>query len=186
MSFTNDDISDIITYHADLEKKPEGELTKRERAQLEGFRRVRETVQFTTEIGILTSTADKKDPQNMWEHFCDYIKLCQKYSVKPGNMGAYTAMGLTPAEVSNIMTGRQHSDKPEFKQILSQVKNILATFREVAMSEKDGLNPIVGIWWQKNYDGLMDNPKAGAIQESAEPEMDAQTIREKYADLPED
>lgn len=181
----NTEITEILTYHAELEKKPENELTKQERAQLDGFRRVRDTVQFTNAVNVLSTTADRKDPQNLWSHFCDYIKLCGQFSVKPGNQGAYTSMGLDASTVSSIMTGRLYANKPEYKKILRQVKNILATYREIAMSENN-LNPVVGIWWQKNYDGLMDDPKEGKAIESNEPELDAQTIREKYADLPED
>ena len=49
------------------------------------------------------------------------------------------------------------------------------------------LNPVTGIWWQKNYDQFCDQPMlAPEAQNIESDELTSDEIREKYADMPDE
>ena len=109
-------------------------------------------ISFVQEITPETRGSVKDVPE-LERRFERYLELCKKRNMKLSNMMAYTAMGIDFAFVSKII----NSDRDdEISNFLRKVKNMCSSYREALMAE--GLiNNIVGIFWQKNYDGLKDS-----------------------------
>lgn len=152
-----------------------------------GNARTPAVLEYTLQVAQLGETANRDDPDDLWDHFMQYLKVCKETNVKPGNLGAYSAMGLSKKNVSDWSMGKNRVKDPRYAQLIFKVKSICGAYREAAMAEKDGINPLVGIWWQKNFDGLSNDPRE-IIADYGDDDRnkDAQSIREKYADLPED
>ena len=73
-------------------------------------------------------------------------------------------------------------DDPEWKAFTASVKNVCAMFRESLITDSK-LNPVIGIFWQRNFDGLRnDTEQIQSIQEQNE--MTSSTgYKEKYRKL---
>ena len=66
---------------------------------------------------------------------------------------AYFAMGISKDDVYNWENGLTRSS--EHRELIKKVKAFCGSYRE--MLGADGrLNPVTLVWWQKNYDGLVD------------------------------
>lgn len=96
---------------------------------------------------------DKRNVEELEDRFMEYLQYCAINDVKIGNQMAYLAMGLNKDDVYDMEHGRKldstHSD------FIKKVKQICAGNRELLM--QDGkVNPITGIFWQKNYDQMKD------------------------------
>ena len=152
-----------------------------------GNQRTLAVLEYTLQVAKLGETADRDDPEDLWNHFIQYLEVCRSTNVKPGNLGAYSAMGMSKKTASDYYSGLRRAADPRYKELIYRVKSVCAAYREASMAEKDGINPLVGIWWQKNFDGLSNDPRE-LIAEIGEDDVsrDAQSIKEKYADLPED
>jgi hypothetical protein len=115
----------------------------------------------------------------MNRRFLHYIETCQKYGKKVGNMAAYSAIGVYDELVTKWT-------KPDAKNQLRRdffkyVKAVCATYRESLMQDSK-VNPVVGIFWQKNYDGLKDQKET--LQVIANPlgeQKDVSALEQKYA-----
>lgn len=98
-------------------------------------------------------TVDKSDVQAMEKRFWDYVNLCFEWDVRVTNQVAYYAMGITRDDVYDWENGRSRSS--EHSVLIKKVKSFCSSYRE--MLGADGrLNPVTLVWWQKNYDGLVD------------------------------
>ena len=116
-----------------------------------------------------------------------YVMLCfvvsfQIRDMKVGNQAAYLALGITKDIVyqwEHGMTGT-----PAHHEFIKKVKQFCATYREGLMQDGQ-INPVTGIFWQKNYDGLKDTqdlvltPNTQRLSDG-----DYQEIAEKYKQLP--
>lgn len=110
------------------------------------------TLTFMMEIAP-TEELDKNDVAEMKRRFSHYIDTCAKYGKKVSNQAAYLAIGITKEDVYDWTT--RTSANPERTHFIKNVQQFCSVFRESVM--QDGkLNPVVGIFWQKNYDGLRD------------------------------
>ena len=107
---------------------------------------------FLMEVGKW-GPVDKSDVQAMEKRFWDYVSLCFERDVRVTNQVAYFAMGITRDDVYDWENGRSRS--PEHSALIKKVKIFCGSYRE--MLGADGkLNPVTLVWWQKNYDGLVD------------------------------
>lgn len=113
----------------------------------------RAMIQHAMEIQQLSTTCDRNDIESVRSTFMNYMALCQKNGMKPGNIGLCTALGVN---ISTLDGWTKNDKKPEFREFAIAVKGMIATVREGMIA--DGLiNPVIGIFWQRNYDGLRND-----------------------------
>jgi hypothetical protein len=121
---------------------------------------------------------DKSNVEEMEQRFYRYLEWCSINGIKISNQSAYLAMGITKDDAyewsnGNVRT-KAHSD------LIKKVKQICAITRENMMADGK-LNPVVGIFWQKNYDGFKDQqevvlaPKNNGVED-----VDEQELIKKY------
>lgn len=127
---------------------------------------------------------DKTDVDALEKRLLQYLNFCISNDVKVGNQGCYFALGLTKDDVYNWEHGNTrtsaHSD------FIKKIKKICAYNREFLM--QDGkLNPITGIFWQKNYDGLRDQQDIVLSPHNPLGDMvDQKQLQERYASAVDD
>lgn len=96
---------------------------------------------------------DKADPELLIERFVTYVDYCQKNDLKITNEACYMALGIKRGTMS--MWANSIGGNAGHHKFARKVLQFLTANREIQMVEGK-LNPVVGIWWQKNYDGLKD------------------------------
>lgn len=96
---------------------------------------------------------DYNDVPEMERRFDRYLQLCAEYNQKVSNLGAYTALGV-PKQTIDYWKNECKTN-PERSDFVKRVQQICAYCRENLMIEGK-VNPVVGIFWQKNYDGFKD------------------------------
>ena len=126
--------------------------------------------------------ADKNDVEDLKRRFAQYIKLCIDNDMKVGNMAAYCAMGIDRLTAYDWEHGRTKGK--EHTALIRFVKSVVAAYRESALANGE-INPVLGIFWQKAYDGLneMEEYEATNTAEGSQEHEDAQQIADKYQDL---
>lgn len=95
---------------------------------------------------------DTKDPDQLRDRTLLYLQYCIDNKVKPGNLGLYNAWGMTKEEVSNV---RRREPSSLRCSVIKKSCQIMSQIREQLMSDGK-INPVTGIFWQKNWDGLKD------------------------------
>ena len=103
-------------------------------------------------VGFLWDVIDKKDPVQLQQRAIEYFNYCIDNDSKPGNMGLYSAWGIDRREISSILAREPSSPRSD---VIKKSQQILSDIREKLMLDGK-VNPITGIFWQKNYDGLKD------------------------------
>jgi hypothetical protein len=128
---------------------------------------------------------DIRNVEDMRQRFYKYIALCEATSMKIGNLNAYAAMGV-PARTAQRWKAGAEGSTQERRDLLAEVDMICGGFREEQM--QDGtIHPIVGIFHQKNFDGLRDVQitQLGLDDPLGEKQTPEQ-INEKYGFVTED
>lgn len=96
---------------------------------------------------------DLQDVPEMERRFLNYVQKCSEWDMKVGNQAAYMAIGITKEQAwewENVTKGN-----PARTYFIKKVRQFCGVFREGLM--QDGkVNPVTGIFWQKNYDGMKD------------------------------
>ena len=96
---------------------------------------------------------DTQDVAEMERRFMNYVQKCSEWDMKVGNQAAYMAIGITKEQAwewENVVKGN-----PARSDFVKKVRQFCGVFREGLM--QDGkVNPVTGIFWQKNYDGMKD------------------------------
>lgn len=107
-------------------------------------------------IGLWPSI-DINDPKQVADRVTKYFNYCIDNEIRPGNLGLYNALGIDKRRVSEITNGSGYGNKfnPESLDVIKKSLMILSSIRENLMSDGK-INPITGIFWQKNWDGLQD------------------------------
>lgn len=96
---------------------------------------------------------DKSSVPALQERFVEYLTFCANNDIKIGNQMCYLALGISKDDVYNWEHGVSRSS--EHCDFIKKIKQFCGAYRESLM--QDGkVNPIVGIFWQKNYDGMKD------------------------------
>ena len=125
------------------------------------------------------------------KRFYDYLDLCVKYNMKVGNMAAYAAIGIDKADAYEW--SNRNLGNPARTAFIKKVQKVCAMYREGLM-EDGKVNPVTGIFWQKNYDGMKDQQEV-VLTPNTSPlgeQKDAEALKQKYlentygvAELPE-
>ena len=133
------------------------------------------------QINEIASHADRNDINTLRSCFINYLKLCQVNAFPVQNMAAYAAMGFPSNKHFEIFC---HSDNPEKRELYAFVKSTCSMFREGMISEGK-LNPVIGIFWQRNFDGLRnDTEQVQAVQEQEdEYSSGSKSYKDKYKNL---
>lgn len=98
-------------------------------------------------------SVDRNNINALEERLHKYIQFCNDNDVKVGNMACYFALGIDKAIAYEWENGRMGT--PAHSDFIKKVKRICALSREYLM--QDGkINPITGIFWQKNHDNFKD------------------------------
>lgn len=142
----------------------------------------RRHIEHVLKIHEIATQADRKDPASLRACFLNYVALCAQDGFKVGNIAAAAAMGVDCYQLENWAK----SANPEYKELAQFVKRTCSLFRE-GMVADGKVNPVIGIFWQRNFDGLRnDTEQIQAVQTAQEDTnegMTAEDYRKKYGDL---
>lgn len=121
---------------------------------------------------------DKNDIPEMERRFARYLQLCAEWDMKVGNMAAYAAIGIDK-DIAFTWKNQTVSN-PERANFIKKVQKICALYREGLM-EDGKVNPVTGIFWQKNYDGLRDQSEVVLTPNNPLGEaQNVEQLRQKY------
>lgn len=136
-------------------------------------------IKFMREIEP-TEPLDINDVAEMSRRFEHYLDVCAKYDRKIGNLAAYAAIGITKEQAKDFEVNNKSN--PARAYFIKKVKQFCSMYREGLM--QDGkVNPVTGIFWQKNYDGLKDQQEVVVTPNNPLGEMgDTERIKQKYLD----
>lgn len=137
---------------------------------------------FQIAVQNIAINADDKDMNSMRKCFYAFCALSEATNMKVGNMTAYTAMGINTNTANNWRKGGPGST-PERRQLIEEVCAVCAATREM-LGASGAVNPVLTIFWQKNWDGFRDVTEHVAYQ--GDPLGEKQTpqeIAEKYHDI---
>lgn len=127
------------------------------------------------QINEIAATADRHDILSLRSCFVAYLKLCQANGFNVSNLSAYAAMGM---DYKTFFAFSKKED-PEIREFCQWVKKTCAMFRE-NMVANNKLNPVIGIFWQRNYDGLRNDTEQ--VQAAQEQEEDSYETNSSYKD----
>ena len=130
----------------------------------------------------IAKDADNNDIESLYNCLERYIKFCIEHNVRITNSGAYAACGINRNLVKEWAHGLTRASNPEYKRFAIFIRQICDEYREMLMAENK-IHPVVGIWWQKNYDGFRDQPNEAEIESDDRETLTASEIAAKYADL---
>ena len=139
-------------------------------------------IQHILHIQESASTVDKSDPVSLRNAFYQYLALCGQDGFKVGNLAAYSAMGVDRYTV----TSWAKSTREESRELARLVKTTCSLARESMVADQK-INPVVGIFWQRNYDGLRNDteqiqPADGGTGDDDD-KATAQEYLKKYGDI---
>lgn len=131
----------------------------------------------------IASRTDQASIESLTAALQEYLQLCMQTNTSVTNKSLYAALGVTDDTINNWINGRSRSGDPRFKEFGLMVKRICAQYRELAAAENK-LHPTLTIWWQKNYDGLQDNPlPEKKLSDDFVAPVDPEEIAAKYKHL---
>lgn len=157
-------------------EKPKGIVAMQNPELPDGYNSRR--IAFMMEI-LPTEPLDCNDVDEMERRFDRYLELCHEHDMKVGNQAAYAAIGIDKDDVYDWTTRR--TTNPRRTEFVKKVQKICALYREGLM-EDGKINPVTGIFWQKNYDGLRDQQEVVLTpnQSPLGEQKDAEQLRQKY------
>lgn len=131
----------------------------------------------------LARMVDVNKPETLFEALDRYLEFCIAANVKVTNTSLYTACGVTHDMVTDWITGRSRTADPRYREFGLTARSICAQAREQSAAEGN-LSPVLAIWWQKNYDGMRDDPIPVKVSNSElERTVDPDEIAQKYKHL---
>lgn len=130
----------------------------------------------------IAKDANNDDIESLYSCLERYIKFCIEHNVRITNSGAYAACGLNRNLVKEWAHGLTRASNPEYKRFAIFIRQICDEYREMLMAENK-IHPVVGIWWQKNYDGFRDQPNEADVDGGDTEQLTSAEIAAKYADL---
>ena len=126
-----------------------------------------------------------KDVNDLRRRFYTYCALSEACNMRVGNMNAYHAMGISQFAAWQWKTGGPGST-PERRELIDEVDAVCSGSREM-LAAMGQINPVLAIFWQKNFDGLRDVQEHSVYQgDPLGEKRSAQEIAEQYSDLPDD
>lgn len=127
-------------------------------------------------IGFLWEPIDTMDSEQLRDRAIEYLNYCIDNDSRPGNMGLYSAWGLSRQAVSQAL--QSGSSSPRIDTIRKSL-DILANIREKLMAEGK-INPVTGIFWQKNFDGMKDVQDVVLTPNTQDPQQVATEIAARH------
>lgn len=103
---------------------------------------------------LAATPLDVANVETLKKRFVGFVAYCMMNDIKFGNMAAYTAIGIDKDEVYNWENGRSRT--PAHCDFIKKIKRFCGTYREL-LGASGAINPVTLVWWQKNYDGLVDS-----------------------------
>ena len=131
-------------------------------------------------IHEISTHADRTDLLSLKSCFIAYLKLCQQNGFNVSNISAYASMGMD----GPTFAWYSKKDDPEIREFCKFVKESCAMFRE-NMVAANKLNPVIGIFWQRNYDGLRNDTEQvqAALEQDENYANGSKNYKEKYRNL---
>nr|DAH99788.1 MAG TPA: Terminase small subunit [Caudoviricetes sp.] len=126
-----------------------------------------------------TEPLDRNDVEEMERRFARYLELCAQWDMKVGNQAAYAAIGIDKDDAYEW--SNRNLGNPARTAFIKKVQKVCAMYREGLM-EDGKVNPVTGIFWQKNYDGMKDQQEV-VLTPNTSPlgeQKDAEALRQKY------
>ena len=126
---------------------------------------------------------DKTNVTVLEQRLSDYLYFCMENDLKVGNMMCYLALGISKEDARDWAAGARGS--PAHRVFIEKVKAICSGVRECLM--QDGkINPVTGIFWQKNHDGFRDVQDIAVVPNNPLGELDTpeqiEARKQKYLD----
>ena len=118
----------------------------------------------------ISQTVDKKDPVSIRSAFINYVQLCQEDGFPITNMAAYAAIRSRKVEVEKWC----QSDNQEYREIAEMVLGMCSLSREQQITA-GSLHPVIGIFWQRNYDGLRNDTEQQQVITDGNDDTSAKT-----------
>jgi len=137
-------------------------------------------IEHIMRVNEIATHADRNDLLSLKSCFIAYLQLCQEDGFSVSNLSAYASMGF-PSHSHFEMFAKK--DDPERRAFCAFVKQTCSMFRESMVSDSK-VNPVIGIFWQRNFDGLRNDTEQ--VQNAQENEDDfavAKSYKEKYKNL---
>ena len=123
-------------------------------------------------------TPNRNNIEELEQRLVEYIAYCNANDLKVGNQGVYFALGIDKTTAHDWENG--HVRTPAHSDFIKKVKKICAFYRENLM-QNGKINPVTGIFWQKNYDGFVDQQNFIVTPNSPLGEItDKQELASKY------
>ena len=137
-------------------------------------------IQHIMQVNEIASHADRSDLLSLKSCFIAYLQLCQQDGFPVQNLSAYASMGF-PSFAHFEMFSRK--DNQEIREFCAFIRQTCAMFRE-SMITGNKLNPVIGIFWQRNFDGLRnDTEQVQSAHEQEEDFSDSKSYKDKYKNL---
>ena len=132
------------------------------------------------QINEIALNADKHDLLSLRSCFIAYLQLCQQNGFNVTNLSAYASMGFDYDGFKYF----SKKDDPEIRAFCRFVRETCAMFRENLVANNK-LNPVIGIFWQRNYDGLRNDTEQiqAAIEQEEDYQNGSKAYKEKYRNL---
>lgn len=138
-------------------------------------------IQHIMRIHEIAAHADRSDLNSLKSCFVAYLQLCQEDGFSVSNISAYSSMGF-----GSYIAFEQYikRDDPEIREFGALVKGTCSMFRETMVSANK-LNPVIGIFWQRNFDGLRNDTEAVQAAQEQDDEFNngGKAYKEKYKNL---
>lgn len=135
-------------------------------------------IEHILKVHEIAQNADRHDLNTLKSCFVAYLRLCQEDGFPVGNLAAYASMGMNKNAFESLMK----RDDPDIKEFCSLVRTTCAMYRESSIAGNK-LNPVIGIFWQRNFDGLRnDTEQTQAINEQEE-NSESGNYKDKYKNL---
>ena len=137
-------------------------------------------IDHVLKVQAIAAQTDIKDPVSVRLSFLSFLQLCQEDGFRVSNMAACAAIGISRQTLLNW----SRSDREEYRQIAALIQSTCALSREQLIADNK-LNPVIGIFWQRNYDGLRnDTEQTQSIeQDQSEDFHTVSEYRKKYGHL---
>lgn len=137
-------------------------------------------IEHIMRVNEIATHADKNDLATLKSCFIAYLQLCQEDGFNINNLAAYASMGFPSAMHFELFARK---DNPETRAFAASVKQTCAMFRETLVSDSK-INPVIGIFWQRNFDGLRNDTEQVQSAQAQEDDFEAaKSYKEKYKNL---
>lgn len=137
-------------------------------------------IQHIIRVNEIATHANKDDLLSLRSCFFAYLQLCQEDGFSINNFAAYASMGFPNHHSFDRFAMK---DDPERRAFCAFVKQTCTMFREGMVADSK-INPVIGIFWQRNFDGLRnDTEQIQAARETDDDFEVSKSYKEKYKNL---